>query len=125
MDATLTFQEDYHALWRYGTWVAAGLSLFFALMFWSSTNPLWVGIFRLIAFIFFSFSVFGLLKRVKGPLQLAISRTPEDVIIEYRKKEKVVHKEKIERAAIGDVIIFEESSFLISLSETEKSTKLF
>jgi len=125
MDTTLSFQEDFHALWRYGTWIAAGLSLLFALIFWSLTNPLWVGIFRLVAFVFFSFAVFGLLKRLSGPLQLVISRTPEDIIIEYRKKEKVVHVEKIERATIGDITISEDSSFLSRLPATEQSTTLF
>src|SRR5699024_12302529 len=70
-------------------------------------------------------SVLGLLKRLNGPLQLAISRTPEYVIIEYRKKGKTVHKEKIERAAISDIIISEDSSFLSRLPGTEQSTTLF
>ena len=108
MDRTLSIQEQINDFWKYGTYFAAAVSLLFAILFWNMPDPLWAGIFRLAAFIFFSFAVFGILKQLGGPLHLTITPTPEYLLIEYRKKDKKVHQEKIERRTILEFAVAEE-----------------
>ena len=100
MSNTITIREQEYHLWKTGTYIAGLLSLFFGLVFWNLTDPLWVGIFRLLAFIFFSLAVFGVLKRLGGPLKIVISNSPEYLTVEYQQKDKTVQQEQFERSTI-------------------------
>lgn len=100
MSNTITIREQQYQLWKTGTYLAAVLSLVFGLIFWNLTNPFWVGIFRLLAFVFFSLAVFGVLKRLGGPLKIIINATPEYLTIEYQQKDKIVQQEQFERSTI-------------------------
>lgn len=124
MNTPLTIKEKIDPLWKYGTSIAGVLTLLFSLLFWNLSDPLWVGIFRLVAFIFFSYAVFGILKQLGGPLRLVISYTPEYLHIKYSKKEKIVQQEKIELNTIREFTIVEESSLLDWLSDYPKPATL-
>jgi len=124
MESTLTISENLSDFWKYGPWAAALLSIIFTLIFWNITNVLWVGIFRLTAFICFSFVIFGLLKRINGPLQLNISYNPQYLFIEYTKKGQTIHKEKIERSAIRTFTVTQKSTFINQLTQTAQQETL-
>ena len=44
--------------------------------------------------------MFGILKRLGGPLKIIISNSPEYLTIEYQQKDKVVQQEQFERSTI-------------------------
>lgn len=105
MDHSITIEEQRHQAWRTGTFICGGLTLLFGLLFWYQPDPLWVGILRLIAFIFFSLTVFGVLKLLDGPVSITITSTPTHIRLNYRQNEKTVREEEFEQSAIEDFIL--------------------
>lgn len=104
MGNSITVQEQRHQVWKTGTVIAGGLSLLFGLLFWSQPDPFWVGILRLIAFIFFTLTVFGALKLLEGPLNITIHYTPDHLKLSYKMKEKNVQEEQFEQSSIQEFI---------------------
>lgn len=108
MSNSMTIQEQRHQVWRTGTFIAGGLTILFSFLFWYQSDPLWVGILRLTAFIFFSLTIFGLLKLLDGPVSIKINSTPTHLQVNYQQKEKTVRKEQFEQSAIQELILSTE-----------------
>lgn len=104
MSNSLTIQEQRHQIWKKGTIAAGSLTILFGLLFYNQSDPLWAGLLRLAAFIFFSLTVFGALKLLNGPLTITIHSSPTHLKINYRMKEKNVRKEQFEQSAIQEFI---------------------
>lgn len=112
MDSSITIREQRHSIWKTGTCIAGGLTILFGLIYWNLSDPLWAGIFRLIAFIFFSLTIFGALKLIGDPLTVTINSTPDRLSIGYKQKEKTVREDQFKPSDIQDFIITtDEQSF--------------
>lgn len=105
MNHSITIEEQRHQVWKTGTVIAGTLTILFSFLFWYQSDPLWVGILRLIAFIFFSLTVFGALKLLDGPVSITITSTPTHIQLNYRQNEKTVREEEFEQSAIEDFIL--------------------
>lgn len=109
MSNSITIEEQRHHVWKIGTFIAGGLTILFSILFWYQSDPLWVGILRLIAFIFFSLTVFGALKLLDGPVSITIGHTPTHFQIIYQQNEKKIREEEFERSAIQEFIFSTEN----------------
>lgn len=105
MNHSITIEEQRHQVWKTGTIVAGAITILFSFLFWYQSDPLWVGILRLIAFIFFSLTVFGALKLLDGPVSITITSTPTHIQVNYRQDEKTVQQEEFEQTAIKDFVL--------------------
>ncbi len=96
-------------IWKIGTYVSGSLAVLLGIIFWNATDPLWIGIFRLAAFIFFSLMVFGILKNMGDPLTITLSCTSDHLLIDYEQGDKLVQEEQFERSSIADFIVSTET----------------
>lgn len=105
MNHSITIEEQRHQVWKTVTVTAGTLTTLFGFLFWYQSDPLWVGILRLIAFIFFSLTVFGALKLLDGPVSITITSTPTHIQVNYRQNEKTVQEEEFEQSTIEDFVL--------------------
>ncbi|MCW9708303.1 hypothetical protein [Fodinibius salsisoli] len=105
MSTSITIQEHRHHIWKTGTYVSVFLAVLLGIIFWNATDPLWIGIFRLAAFIFFSLSIFGLLKSMGTPLTITLSSSSDHLLVNYHQGDDVVQKEQFECSSIDDFTV--------------------
>lgn len=102
---SVTIYEQRHEAWKSGTCMAAALALLFGLLFWWASDPLWIGILRLTAFIFFSLAVFGTLKLLSDPFEVTLSSQSDKLLVDYKQKEEIVHKEQFDCSSIQKLVL--------------------
>jgi hypothetical protein len=107
--SSITIQEQRHHIWKVGTYISGILAVLLTLVFWNIPDPLWVGILRLLAFIFFSLAVFGVLKCMGDPLTVTLRSTSEHLIVNYSQGDSVVQKEQFERSSIDNFLVAADS----------------
>ncbi|WP_185958203.1 hypothetical protein [Fodinibius sediminis] len=105
MNNIITITEQRHRIWWTGTIIAALFTVLLTMLYWNQSNPLWIGILRLAAFILFTLTVFGILKLSNGPLSIVVEHTPTHLTIDYRQKEKTVRHEQFEQTSIEELVI--------------------
>lgn len=67
------------------------------------TDPFWIGIVRLSAFVFFAAAVLGFLNLRNGPLEVILRTEDELLLVAYQKKGEVIQEEQFERPTIKKI----------------------
>lgn len=104
MNESITVQEQRHKIWKIATIGSAVLCGTFLLIYWYLSDPFWISIIRLCAFIFFSGTVLGYLKLRDGPLRITLNSSDKLLLISYQKKGETVQEEQFERGSIKEII---------------------
>lgn len=104
MGRSVTIYEQRHDIWRKGTFASAVLTILFFILFWNISDPLWIGILRLVTFIFFTLTVFGTLKLMEPPMEVELSFNSNYLLISYVQNEKEVLNEQFDRSAIQSIL---------------------
>lgn len=120
MNSSITIKESTHWLWKTGTTVSAILCVIFFIIFWSITDPFWIGIFRLCAFIFFAIAVLGYLQMMDGPLKITLSSDRESLLVAYKKNGKEIQEEQFERGTIKKIIPTHPKENILSFLQPNK-----
>lgn len=104
MDRSMTIYEQRHEIWRKGTYASAVLTILFFIFYWNISDPLWIGILRLVTFIFFTLTVFGTLKLIEPPMEVKLSFNTNYLLISYVQNGKEVLNEQFDRSAIKSIL---------------------
>jgi hypothetical protein len=100
MSDSLTIQEHRSSVWKYILSISAGIAILFLILFLVSTNPLIVGIFRLIAFIGFAGFVMGILQLQGKTKEIKIQQNEDQLVINYYSSTAKNQEELFEIATI-------------------------
>lgn len=111
MEETLTVEEQLTARWKLLTIISACVAVLFFVIFLLIDDPLWKGIFRLVAFIGFTGTVLGWLRLRDGKKTIHIEILENQLLIHYLKENNVVKEEVFERKTIKNVYKKELSRF--------------
>lgn len=137
MKQKLIIKEQFSPLWKTAAYLSSAIAVLFFIIFLFTADPLWEGIFRLIAFIGFIGAVFSFLRLREGQKKVKIEILDEELLITYFKKDEMVKEEIFERKTIKDIYkkeakssvkllpLNKEFEFFITFTDTDKTLPLF
>lgn len=103
MEESIEVNEKYSNNWKptlYSSLVIAAITF---IIFLNLDDVIWTGIFRLIAFISFSLSIFCMLKIMEGKKTFKIAIHDESIQISYIKNKEVIRTEQIKQKEIESI----------------------
>lgn len=120
MEASIILDEKFSSTWKSTFFSSLGLAAVAFLLYLNAENVIWVGIFRLAAFISFSLGIFCLLRIMEGPKQFKVEADNKNLHITYLKNKNALHEEVLSRDEIN--CIYKRPSTLgIPFTEAEFS----
>lgn len=138
MSTALTVTEENYSFWRTAALISAALAIISFIIFLSIENPFWESIVRLGAFIFFALAVLSYLQIMNGPIKVTLTLDEKVLLITYRKNDKIIHEEELEKETIKSVFPTAEGinillsnmkpdikTFKISFTDTDHPLYLF
>lgn len=118
MDTSIIVDEKFSSSWKNTFFSSLGLAAAAFVLYLNAENVIWVGIYRLAAFISFSLGIFCLLKIIEGRKHLKVEADNNKLHITYLKNNKAVHEEVLSRSDIN-CIYKSPSTFSIPFTEAE------
>jgi len=141
MGTSIIIDEKFSSSWKSTFFSSLGLAAVALLLYLNAENVIWVGIFRLVAFISFSLGIFCLLRIMEGRKQLKVEADNKKLHITYLKNKNAVHEEVLSRDGINCIykrpstlgIPFTEAEFTlpdswmfnIEMADIERDGSLF
>lgn len=96
-------KEQLSPLLKTAVFISLAISVLFLIIFLITNDPLWKGIFRLLAFIAFIGVVFSYLRLRQGQKQIQMELIDGQLLITYFEKSEMVKEELFERKTIKDI----------------------
>ena len=136
MSDSITIEEQTHYYWKQGTILSAVLCLITFTVFWNLGTPLWSGILRLVAFIFFALTILGYLNIMNGCLTITLYFTDSLLQVDYQRQDKTIQEEEFDLSTISSVKptqskqnliqkVFQPESATLSVDFTDTDRKLY
>lgn len=133
----LEVTEQFSPIWKTAFYLSIAIAVLFFIIFLLTSDPLWKGIFRFIAFIGFVGAVFSFLRLREGQKRVQIEFSEENLIVTYFKKDEMLKEELFERKTIKEIYKKEAKSagnllgtakgyaFFITFTDTDKTLPFF
>lgn len=137
MNQKITVKEQFSPRWKYTAILCSIAAILFFILYLIGNNPLWIGIYRLVAFIAFICAVFSFLRLREGKKELRLECIDEHLAITYLHKSKIIKEELFERNTIRDInkqeykpfgkfSFFDQGyQYFISFTDTDNKLSMF
>ena len=138
MEKSITISEENYDFWKTGSIISAVLAVIIFTVFWNLTDPFWISITRLGAFIFFAITILCYLQVMNGPIEITLKVTDQKILVIYLKDDKKIQEEQFKKETIKEVFPTTSGvnyllrklkptlkTFKISFTDTDKELYLF
>ncbi len=124
MSDSLTVTEGNYNFWKVGALATAALAVISFVILLNINDPFWESIIRLASFVFFALAVLCYLQIMNGPIEVTLTLAEKVLVVTYRKNEKIIHEEELEKSTIKNVFATSTGiNFL--LTRLQPDTKTF